>query len=137
MSAVDYFLEGNSCSESVVLNAIESGYCDKSLLPSATPFSGGMSSGCVCGTVSGSMLVIGHLYGKNNSYGNPPIAKQLAKEFMEKFIEAHKVTCCRVLTRGFEFASPERKNHCTNLVEFSSNLLEDILKKAADSVKNG
>ena len=137
MSAIDYFLNGNSCSESVVLNAIENGLCDKSLLAVATPFSGGMSSGCVCGTVSGSMLVIGHLYGKENIYGNPPIAKQLAKEFIEKFKDAHKATCCRVLTRGLEFSSPERKNHCTNLVEFSSKLLEDILKNASETVKNG
>ena len=137
MSAIDYFLNGNSCSESVVLDSIDKGFCDKTIFPSATPFSGGISSGCLCGTVSGSMLVIGHLYGKNNVYGNPPIAKQLAKEFMERFKEAHKATCCRVLTRGLEFVSPERKQHCTNLVEFSTKLLEEILKRASETVKNG
>ena len=66
MKAVEYFLDGNSCSESVVSRAIELGLCDKELLSVATPFSGGIGSGCLCGAVSGSLLVIGHLFGKNN-----------------------------------------------------------------------
>ena len=134
MEAVEYFLSGNSCSESIILASADKGWCDKSLLPLATPFSGGIGSGCLCGAVSGSLMVIGSLYGKENSYENPPIAKALAKEFMDKFKETHKATCCRVLSRGFEFGSPERKQHCTNFVEFCFNTLEEILKGAKEKI---
>ena len=100
----------------------------------ASGFSGGIGTSCLCGAVSGAIMVIGHLYGKNNKYGNPPIARQIAKEFIEKFKDSHKATCCRVLSRGTEPGTPERKQHCTNFVEFSSDLLSKQLK---DLVKNG
>ena len=104
MKSIEYFLNGNSCSESIILGSIDDGICDKSLLAVASPFSGGIGSGCLCGAVSGSLMVIGYLYGKNNSFGN-----------------------------GFEFGSPERKQHCTNFVEFCYNTLNNILR---DVVKN-
>lgn len=137
MSAIDYFLNGYSCSESIVLDSVDKGRGDASILPLASPFSGGISSGCLCGTVSGAMLIIGYLYGKNNVFGNPPLARELAKEFMTKFKEAHKVTCCRALTKGLEHSSIERKQHCVNFVEFSSGLLDNILSTAEKISENG
>lgn len=137
MRAVEYFLDGNSCSESIVLGAIDKGYCDKDLLSVASPFSGGIGSGCLCGAISGAMLVIGHLYGKNNRYNNMPIARALAKKFMDTFKEFHPATCCRILSRGTEAGTPERKQHCTSFVEFCFNLLEATLKEASETVKNG
>ncbi len=134
MKAVEYFLSGNSCSESIVLASIEEGLCDNSLLSVASPFSGGIGSGCLCGAVSGSLIVIGHLYGKNNTYGNPPIARELAKSFVDNFKKQFPATCCRVLSRGFDFGSKERKLHCSNMVEFCFNNLQELIK---DVVKNG
>ena len=135
MKAVEYFMQGNSCSESIILEAIEKKYCDKDLLSVATGFSGGISSGCLCGAVAGSIMVISSLFGKENKYNNPLKARELSKEFMTKFKEAHKATCCRVLSKGFEMHSPERKQHCCNFVEFCSNLLSEIVEK--ELVKNG
>ena len=66
MKAVEYFLNGNSCSESIILSSNEDNLCDDTLLPLATPFSGGIGSGCLCGAISGSIMVIGHRFGKNN-----------------------------------------------------------------------
>ena len=40
--------QGYSCSESIVMEAIEKGLVPKELLPVATSFSGGMGSGCLC-----------------------------------------------------------------------------------------
>ncbi len=134
MKAVDYFLNGYSCSESIILEASEKGHCSKDLLSVATSFSGGIGSGCLCGAISGSIMVIGELFGKDNKYGNPMIAKKLSKEFMTKFTDKYKATCCRVLSRGFEMGSPERKQHCCNFVEFCSNLLYEVIEK--EVVKN-
>ena len=129
MKSVEHFLSGNSCSESVILGAIDSGIADEALLSIGTPFSGGIGSGCLCGAVSGAMVVIGHLFGKNNKYGNPEIARALAKKYMDSFKEVHKATCCRVLSRGTEAGTPERKQHCSAFVEYSSNLLEKLIKE--------
>lgn len=129
MKAVDYFMQGNSCSESIIMYACEKGYCSKDLVSAATSFSGGIGSGCLCGAASGSLMVIGSLFGKENKYENPVIAKQLAKEFLTQFKDTHKATCCRVLSRGFEMGSPERKKHCCNFVEYASNLLDSVLEK--------
>jgi len=126
MEAIKYFEQGYSCSESIIKEAVDLGLCDASLLPVATSFSGGMGSGCLCGTIAGAQMVIGYIYGKNNSKGNEAIARQLAKEFIDKFKSQYKATCCRVLTHGLDMHSPERKNNCKNLVEFSSKLLKEI-----------
>ena len=69
-------------------------------------------SGCLCGAIAGSQMVIGYIHGR----GKTEKARALAKEFIEEFKKTHKATCCRVLSAGFDFHSPERKSHCTNMV---------------------
>ena len=49
-----------------------------------------------------------------------------AKEFIKRFTDEHKATCCRVLTRGLDMASLERKSHCTNMVDFCEKLVKDL-----------
>lgn len=126
--AIDNFLnKGYSCSESVVKAAIDEGLIDKEALNIATSFSGGMGSGCLCGAIAGAQIVIGYIFGKNKTN----TARVLAKEFIEKFKETHKATCCRVLTAKFKdnFQSKERKLHCVNMVEFCSKLLAETIEK--------
>lgn len=126
MEACEYFNSGYSCSESMIMWAVEKGLVNKDLLPVATSFSGGMGSGCLCGAVAGSQMIIGALYGKENMAGNEVLARAKAKELVQRFVETNKATCCRVLTRGFDMASPDRKAHCTNMVEQCQKLVEDL-----------
>lgn len=126
--AVNYFKSGYSCSESVVQAAVEKGYVPQELLSVATPFSGGMGIKCLCGAVAGSQLVIGSLCGKNKERDGMK-ARSLAKQFNEKFAEKYKVNCCKVLSAGYDFHSPERKEHCCNMVVDSCIILEAILKE--------
>ena len=128
MKAAEYFNQGYSCSESIIMEAIEQGIVPKELLSVATSFSGGMSSGCLCGAIAGSQIVLGWLYGKNNKNDNDVQARALAKQFIEEFKKSHKATCCRVLTAGMDMASPERKAHCTNMVNDCSKILAEIIK---------
>ena len=118
-----YFSQGYSCSEAVAKAAIDLGLADESFVSIATSFSGGMSSRCLCGAVAGSQMVIGLLFGKNKDN----TARAKAKEFYEKFTSTHKVACCKVLSKDFEFHSPERKAHCTNLVEECGAILDEML----------
>lgn len=131
MNAVEYFQSGYSCSESMIKWAIDEGLVNNELLSVATSFSGGMGVGCLCGAVAGAQMIIGSQYGRDNNYQNDVIARAKAKEFIQKFMETHKATCCRVLTRGLEMASPERKAHCSNMVNDCQKIVESLLQVEA------
>lgn len=125
--AIEYYLtKGHSCSESVVMAAIDAGLCDKSLLSCATSFSGGMLSGCLCGAIAGAQMVIGYNFGRENSKGNEVVAKAKAKEFIDEFKKRNKATCCRVLSAGLE--GMERKQHCSKMVSDAVEILEQLVK---------
>lgn len=124
--AKDYYKQGYSCSESVIQAAIDAGLCDKGLLAVSSAFSGGMSSGCLCGAVAGAQMVLGSNFGKGNTNGNEENARAKAKEFIDEFKKNRKATCCKVLTAGLEFGSPERKQNCASIVEECSEILENL-----------
>lgn len=130
MAADNFLNKGYSCSESIVQAAIDLNIVPKELLSVATSFSGGMGSGCLCGAIAGSQIVLGYLFGKNKTN----TARALAKEFIEEFKKTHKATCCRVLTAGFDFHSPERKKHCVNMVESCANILSTMLEREMSKV---
>ena len=126
MEAGEYFNNGYSCSESMIKWAIDEGLVSEDILPLATPFSGGMGAGCLCGAVAGAQMILGAQFGRENKAGNENIARKKAQELMQRFMEKHKATCCRVLTRGMEFSGPNRKAHCTNMVDDCQKIVEEL-----------
>ena len=124
--ALEYFKNGYSCSESVVQACIDERICSEELLPCATTFSAGMSSGCVCGAVSAAQMVLGYVYGRNNRYNNQVFAREKAAELVEKFRKENKVTCCRILSSGYEGSA--KKEHCSKFVADVCSILEDLIK---------
>ena len=129
--APKYFLEeGYSCSESFARAALDLGLADENLISVATSFSGGMGNGCLCGAVSGAQMIIGLLHGKTKDN----CARTLAKEFYQEFTKTHKVTCCKILTKNFDFHSNERKKHCANMVYDSAKILDKILEKTHQNI---
>ena len=130
MRAVDYFKSGYTCAESIMMEMIEKGICDSSLLPLATPFSGGMTVGCACGAVTSAQIVIGYFYGKNNKFNNSPIAKQITNNFLTKFKSEFKVTCCKVLSKDYQDNPELKRQHCLKMVKFSSDLLNELIQGA-------
>lgn len=124
--ALEYFRNGYSCSESVMQACVDEGLCGSELLPCATTFSGGMSSGCVCGTIAASQIILGSHFGKNNKYENPVVGREKAAKFVEEFKKRNKVTCCRVLCAGLEGSA--RKEHCAKLVTDACEILEELIK---------
>lgn len=128
MKASEYYMNGYSCSESIVKEFIDKGIVPEELISVATSFSAGMSSGCLCGAVSGAQIVIGWLFGRDNKQNNEVKARAMAKQFIEEFKKSHPATCCRVLTAGLEMASAERKAHCINMVNDCSRILDEMIK---------
>ncbi|MCD7878448.1 MAG: C-GCAxxG-C-C family protein [Candidatus Gastranaerophilales bacterium] len=127
--SVKYFMQGYSCSESIVKAAADKGYISQEALAIATAFSGGMGIKCVCGAVAGAAMVIGAMFGRNDKDKDGMKARALVKEFNEIHAQKYKVNCCKVLSAGFEFHSPERKQHCAGMVADCSQILEDLLKR--------
>ena len=124
--SLDNFKNGYSCSESIVKAAADLGLVNHTLIPVATPFSAGISSGCLCGAVAGMQLVIGAIKGRTSNLDSPTEAKSLAREAIEKFKEKNKFTCCKALTAGLDMSSPERKNNCCKLVCDCAEILEEL-----------
>lgn len=129
--ALDNFLnKGYSCSESVVMAAVELNIVPREILNIATSFCGGMGSGCLCGAIAGSQIIIGYLFGKEKTN----TARTIAREFVEEFKKTHKATCCRVLSAGFDFQSKERKLHCSNMVQNCATILSNIIERETSKV---
>jgi len=124
--SIENFNNGYSCSESIVKAAADEGLCDPNLLSCATSFSGGMSSGCLCGAIAGSQMVLGNNFGRDNMRENEVCARTKAKEFIDEFIARNKVTCCKALTRNIE--GIQKKEHCTKLVSDCAEILETLIK---------
>lgn len=128
--AIENFTKnGYSCSEAIVKAAADKGLVNQNLIPLATPFSGAMGAGCLCGAISGMQLVIGALKGRHDNTDSPAEARTLANYAIEKFKERHKATCCRVLSAGFEAGSIERKQNCCKFVSTCAEILEEIANK--------
>lgn len=125
-NAVNYFLNGYSCSESIIQSAIDEGLCSKELLPCTTAFSGGMSSGCLCGAIAASQMILGYNFGRENPKNKEVLARQKAAEFMDKFKKINKVTCCRILSKDVE--PQNKKTHCSKFVSECAEILESMLK---------
>ena len=125
-TAVEYFRSGYSCSESIVKTAMDFGLVHESIFHASTVFSGGMSSGCLCGAIAGAQMVLGSIYGKES--------RIYAKKFIDEFKAIHKATCCRVLTAKYkDFHSPERKLHCHIMVETSAKILYSFVKEKLEA----
>lgn len=130
-SAVNYFInQGYSCTESILKAAIEEGLCPETLLPCATAFSGGMSSGCICGAVAAAQIINGYNFGRENSKVNEVLARKKAARIVDEFKKRNKVTCCRILSKGLEGAA--RKQNCSKYVSDICEIIEDILKVEAN-----
>ena len=134
MKAAEYFNNGYSCSESMIKWAIDEGLVSEDLLAVATPFSGGMGAGCLCGAIAGAQMIIGAQFGRDNKSGNDNTARIKAKDLIQKFLETHKATCCRVLTKGLDMGSLERKAHCTNIVDDCENIIKELLNSEKSSI---
>ena len=129
--AVEIFQKGFACSESVIY-AIKKGF-DLDLSDDAIAMSSGFpwglgDGGCICGALAGATMCIGYFFGRRTP-GDEIFLKcqRLTKEFHDAFKEHCGATCCRVLTRGKEKNSPERKAQCISFVDFTVEKLAEII----------
>ncbi|KAB3535779.1 C_GCAxxG_C_C family protein [Alkaliphilus pronyensis] len=140
-TAEEYFERGKFfCSEAVIhtINELLGWPLPKEITKLSSAFPIGLGkSGCLCGAVSGGSMALGMVYGR--SHGEPmndkmfPASAALHDHIKNKY----KSTCCRVIVKDYEFASPERKKHCVKITgEVAAFIAETILNddEAAEKI---
>nr|PZN03087.1 MAG: hypothetical protein DIU66_08260 [Bacillota bacterium] len=131
--AEDYYERGELfCSEAVVntINELLGWPFPEEVVKMASGFPVGLGrSGCLCGAVSGGTMALGMVYGRKP--GEPMNEKmfQMSAGLHDHIKGIYKSTCCRVLTRNYEFSSPERKAHCVKITgEVAAWIAEKLLE---------
>lgn len=116
-TAEAYYRNGDFyCSEAVVKTLVDELQIDApdDVVKLASGFPVGMGGmGCTCGALTGGILVLGLVYGRNQAK-DPSVNKAMAMsaKLYQIFCQRHKVSCCKVLTRGMEKGSPEHMEQC-------------------------
>ena len=135
--AEDYYRNGDFyCSEAVVKTIIDEFQIDVSedVIKMASGFPVGMGGmGCTCGALTGGVMAIGLVSGR--SQGKDPKvnkAMELSAKLYQTFCERHKVSCCKVLTRGMEKGSPEHMEQC---IAFTGEMAYEAAKIIAENAK--
>lgn len=134
--AEGYFRRGEFfCSEAVVKTINDALGCpfndDITKLASGFPIGVG-KSGCLCGAVSGGVMALGMVYGRSHMQ---PMNENMFKhsaDLHDHIKEMYKSTCCRVLVRGLDFQSEERKAHC---IKITGEVAAFVAKKLMDDNK--
>ena len=135
--AVDIFNAGFACSESVIYAIRKHFEIDLSddAIAMSSGFPWGLGGGgCICGALAGATMCIGYIFGRRTP-GDPKVTKcfALTNEMHDAFRDYCGGTCCRVLTKGKEKNSPERKAQCTDFVSFTVKKVAEIIIRELES----
>lgn len=128
-SAGDYHNRGFNCAESIFLAFREIAAPDLSedMVRIATPFGGGIGrSGCLCGALSGGVIILGAARGRTTPETPRKESYELSSEFHNRFKSKFGATCCRVLVKA-EFGSKEQGERCYQIITGSAELLMKFL----------
>jgi len=141
--AMQSFLEGYNCSQSIILAFEDMLTVDKEIaLQIASPFGGGMGRlREVCGSVSGMFMVLGYLHGYHepeNFTGKKKLYEHV-QELANRYEKANGSIICRELL-GLkvqrESATPEerteeyyKKRPCAQKIGSAAEILEQYLRE--------
>ena len=115
-----------NCGESVIAalwDAFEPDFPRSVVAAGAGMGAGVGGSGCICGALAGAVAFLGLMTGTKER------AKPLAAELHDAFCAGTgaRTPCCRVLTRGMEWTSPERVAHCQGNCALAAGAVARIL----------
>ncbi|MFA4875831.1 MAG: C-GCAxxG-C-C family (seleno)protein [Methanoregula sp.] len=128
--AEEYYRSGQFfCSEAIVktINDEFGLNYPNSIVRLASGFPIGIgSAGCACGAVTGGVMAIGMVFGREEP-SDPRIDRclALARELHTFFIRRHGCLCCRTLTHGMVLKSPEHMQQC---IAFTGEVAEETAK---------
>lgn len=123
------FKNGLNCSESIVhtFNEMLDNPLSSEALKMATGFGGGLGhAGCMCGALTGSVMVLGLLKGRVDPGQSRDPAYNLAHDFHDRFVKEYEFTCCRALNLH-EFDTTEHLRRCLKLTGGTAKLLMEFI----------
>ena len=127
------FKNGLNCSESILksFNEILNNPLSPESLKMASGFGGGLGhAGCMCGALTGSVMVLGLLKGRLDAEQSRDPVYELAHDFHDRFENQFGATCCRALN-PHPFDSPEHLRNCLKLTGGTAKLLMEFLQEKA------
>ncbi|KLI50872.1 MULTISPECIES: C-GCAxxG-C-C family (seleno)protein [Brachyspira] len=130
--AKNVFGKGFGCSEAIIyaLNKhFEFNLSDDAIAMSSSFLRGVGGSGCLCGAVAASSMCLGFLFGRREPHQKVDNCLRLSNEFHDSFKKEFKSTCCRVITKGMEQNSEERKKSCKDVVAFTTETTAKIIMR--------
>lgn len=131
-AAGNHFREGYNCAEAILRSfntALNLGL-SKEALKLAAGFGGGLGhSGCVCGALAASVMVLGALRGRTDKEQNRQPAYQASEGFHRKFSEHFGGTCCRILN-PHPFETKEHLRNCLKITGGTAELLMDYITES-------
>ncbi|MCW2278502.1 C-GCAxxG-C-C family (seleno)protein [Heliophilum fasciatum] len=138
-NSLHYFRNGLYCSEAI-LKAFNEEYdlgLTEEYLKIATSFGVGIgASKCLCGAISGGVLVISLLEGRAKPSESEGPAFSAAAHLHKEFLKDYKSSCCRVLTRSVEWGTPDHHKYCEQFVQRAAELTEEVLKEKLENYRN-
>lgn len=135
--AVEVFHNGFTCSESVIYAIRKHFELDlpDDVIAMSSGFPWGLGGGgCICGALAGATMCLGYFFGRRTQGESVEKCFQLTHEFHDYFKETCGGTCCRILTKGKEKSSSERKAQCTKFVENTVEKLAEIILREQDYI---
>ena len=130
--AVDKFVEGYNCAQSVVFAFCdECGIGEDAALKVSCGFGGGMGRKQeVCGAVAGGVMVLGLRHGRGTADGRSVTEDlyQMTREFMDGFAVRNGSYLCRDLLSGCDLTSEEGQRRFKE-----DGLLEKVCKQCVRS----
>lgn len=127
-----YFRNGLYCSEAILkaFNEANQLGLPHDFYKISTGFGSGLGeSGCTCGAVASGVMILGLIAGRNKVYESERMVYLAVNELHNRFREANKAICCRVLTKNVKWNSAEHKITCEEYVLCAAKITEDIIHK--------
>ncbi|MGL4739015.1 MAG: C-GCAxxG-C-C family (seleno)protein [Cellulosilyticaceae bacterium] len=129
-TAENYYREGDFyCSEAIIktIKDVFKPSVSDEAIAMASGFPVGIGgSGCTCGAVSGGVMAIGLLFGRQEAK-DPKVTKAMALsgELHEIFRTKNQTLCCRILTKGMTLGSDVHMEQC---IRFTGEIAYETAK---------
>ena len=130
--AENLFLTRNYyCTESVLLainQSLGGGLTEEQAVALGAGFTIGIGgSGCLCGAISGGVMALGLFIGGRHPHLHRKKIRQAAETLHKRWMEAHKSSCCRVLTKNVKDQRQEHFRQCAAFTGEAARLTAELL----------
>lgn len=129
--AAEHFREGYNCSQAVLLAGAEALSLEipSEVIKATAGFSGGIGySGCVCGALTGAVMLIGLTRSEANVRRNRKAIKESAKLY-RWFEKEFSTPCCIEIRQGRPFSNKEVERRCTEITAQTARKVVEMLSE--------